>query len=445
MPDTLSLHQTAQWEHPETAVLHAGFRNDPATKAVSVPIYQNTAYELEGDLSKIADIYNVKADGYTYTRIINPTTRALERRFAAVDRGVDSLAVASGQAATFLALVNLCSGQTGGNIVASKFLYGNSWNLLHNSFRRLGIEARSADPNDPASFEAQIDDRTIALFGECVSNPSLVPLPVRELAEIGHRHGVPLIVDNTTTPLVCSPARLGASFSTYSATKYICGHGTTLGGLIVDHGNFAFDNYPDRFPLMNGPDDAHGDILWHEAITHVNDLGNSAFLLKARMTWLRDTGACSSPFNSFQLIQGIETLPLRMRRHSENALAVAETLRGHPKVRAVIYPAFFEGRQKEVAAEIFDPKYGYGAMLTFDVGDAAAGRKLIENVALAYHVSNVGDARTLITHPVSTTHTTVPREKRLAGGIDDGTIRLCVGIEHPDDIIRDLVDALATL
>ncbi|MFW8588822.1 PLP-dependent transferase [Rhizobium beringeri] len=343
MLDFIPNPQASKWENPETAVLHAGFRHDPATRAVSVPIYQNTAYELDGNLSKIADIYNVKADGYTYTRIINPTTRALERRFAAVDRGLDSLAVASGQAATFLALVNLCSGYPGGNIVASKFLYGNSWNLLHNTFRRLGIEARSADPNDPSSFEAQIDDRTLGLFGECVSNPSLVPLPIRELAEIGRRHGIPLIVDNTTTPLVCSPARLGAAFSTYSATKYICGHGTTLGGLIVDHGNFAFDEFPDRFPLMNGPDDAHGDILWHEAITNLDDLGSSPFLLKARMTWLRDTGACSSPFNSFQLIQGLETLPLRMRRHSENALAVAYMLRSHPKVRAVIYPAFSKG------------------------------------------------------------------------------------------------------
>lgn len=433
------------WQHPETAALHAGFRHDPTTKAVSVPIYQNTAYELDGDLAKIADVYNVKADGYTYTRIINPTTRALERRFAAVDGGLDSLAVASGQAATFLSLVNMCSGQPGDNIVTSKYLYGNTWNLLHNSFRRLGIEARGANPLDPASFEAQIDERTLCLFGECVSNPVLAPLPVRELAEIGKRHGIPLIVDNTTTPLVCNPGKMGAAFSTYSATKYICGHGTTLGGLIVDYGNFAFDAHPKRFPLMNGPDDAHGDIMWHEAVGSLNDLGQSPFLLKARMTWLRDTGACASPFNSFQLIQGIETLPLRMHRHCENALVVADFLRSHPKVREVTYPAFFTGRKKDIADDLFDRKYGYGAMLMFDVGDATSGRKLIQNIDLIYHVSNVGDARTLITHPVSTTHTTVPREKRLAAGIGDGSIRLCVGIEHTDDIIRDLEHALSSL
>lgn len=439
------LAPSQDYAHPETAVLHAGYRHDPATKSVCVPIYQNTAYELDGDLSKIADVYNVKADGFTYTRIINPTTRALERRFAAIDHGVDSLAVASGQAASFLALVNLVSGEGGGNIVTSPFLYGNTWNLLHNSFKRLGIEARVADPRDPASFEARIDDRTICLFGECVSNPRLVPLPVREIAEIGRRHGVPLVVDNTTTPLVCSPGRMGAALTTYSATKYVCGHGTTLGGLVVDHGSFDYVASPDRFPLLSGPDEAHGDILWQDAVRHLDDLGGSAVLLKARMTWLRDTGACISPFNAFQLIQGIETLPLRMKRHCDNAMIVAEMLAKHPKVLSVTYPGLFTGRDRDVAQEIFDPAYGFGAMLMFDVGSAAAGRKLIEAVRLIYHVSNVGDARTLITHPVSTTHTTVPREKRLAAGIGDGSIRLCVGLEHSDDIIRDLERALAEL
>ncbi len=428
--------------HPETAVLHAGFRNDPTTKAVCVPIYQNTAYELDGDLGKIADVYNVKGDGYTYTRIINPTTRALERRFATVDHGVESLAVASGQAATFIALVNLSSGRVGDNIVSSPFLYGNTWNLLHNSFKRLGIEVRVADPRDPASFERQIDARTICLFGECVSNPRLVPLPIRALAEIGRRHGVPLVVDNTTTPMVVNAGALGAAMSTYSATKYICGHGTTLGGLVVDHGTFDFTTEPVRFPLLNGPDEAHGDILWHDAVGHLDDLAGSPALLKARMTWLRDTGGCISPFNSFQLIQGLETLPLRMKRHCDTAFDVARMLSKHPKVVSVRYPGLFTGWDGEVAADIFDRSYGFGAMLMFDVADATAGRKLIQAVKLMYHVSNVGDARTLITHPVSTTHTTVPREKRLAAGIDDGSIRLCVGLEHPADILRDLEQAL---
>ncbi|MCA3395401.1 MAG: O-acetylhomoserine aminocarboxypropyltransferase/cysteine synthase [Roseomonas sp.] len=430
------------WRHPETAALHAGFRNDPATRAVAVPIYQNTAYELEGDLEKIADVYNAKADGYTYSRIINPTNRALEKRFAAMDDAVDTLSVASGQAATFVTIANLVGPTGGGNIVASSYLYGNTWNLFFNTFKRLGIEARSADPRDPASFARQIDDKTICLFAEVVSNPYLVPCPVGELAALGRRYGVPLVVDNTTTPLVCRPGQMGAALSTYSATKYVCGHGTTLGGFVADHGTFDFAASPDRFPLLDGPDEAHGGIVWREAVRGLGDLAASPYLLKARMTWVRDTGGCMAPFNAFQLIQGIETLALRMERHCENALAVAEMLRKHPKVVGVRYPAFFLGREREIADSIFGPGCGHGAMLTFDVGDAQKGRRVIEAVRLIYHVSNVGDARSLITHPVSTTHTTVPREKRLAAGIADGTIRLCVGIEHVDDIVQDLADAL---
>jgi O-acetylhomoserine (thiol)-lyase len=421
----------------ETALLYAGYRHDPVTKAVAVPIYQSTAYELDGDLEKIADIYNVKEDGFTYTRIINPTTRILEKRFAAVDGAGDSLAVASGQAATFLAIANLCSGRPGDNVVASKYLYGNSWNLLFNTFKRLGIEARSADPREISSFESQIDGRTIAIFGEVFSNPCLVPFPVGALAEIGRRRGIPLVVDNTTTPLVCRPGTLGASLTTYSATKYICGHGTTLGGLIVDNGKCAFDGH-DRFPLFNEPDEAHGGIVWRDAVAKLGDLGASPYLLKARMTWLRDTGAAISPFSSFQLIQGLETLHLRMQRHCENAAAIADFLKRHPKVKRVSYPGLFTGRERELADELVDARVGYGAMIMFELDDEAAGRRFIQNIRLMYHVSNVGDARTLVTHPVSTTHTTVPKEKREAAGIFDGSIRLCVGIENVDDIVADI-------
>ncbi|AOK31848.1 MULTISPECIES: O-acetylhomoserine aminocarboxypropyltransferase/cysteine synthase family protein [Burkholderia] len=421
----------------ETALLHAGYRHDPVTKAVAVPIYQSTAYELDGDLEKIADIYNVKEDGFTYTRIINPTTRVLEQRFAAVDNAGDALAVASGQAATFLALANLCSGRPGDNVVASKYLYGNSWNLLFNTFKRLGIEARSADPKEISSFESQIDDRTIAIFGEVFSNPCLVPLPVAALAEIGGRRGIPLVVDNTTTPLICRPGALGAAITTYSATKYICGHGTTLGGLIVDNGHFAFDDHA-RFPLFHEPDEAHGGIVWRDAVDALGDLGASAYLLKARMTWLRDTGAAISPLSSFQLIQGLETLHLRMQRHSENAAAIAAFLKRHPKVAHVSYPGLATGRERELVDELVDARVGHGAMIMFELDGEAAGRKFIQNIRLMYHVSNVGDARTLVTHPVSTTHTTVPRAKREAAGIFDGSIRLCVGIENVDDIIADL-------
>ncbi|MCA1455828.1 2-aminoethylphosphonate--pyruvate transaminase [Bradyrhizobium sp. BRP22] len=433
--------------HPfatETAVLHAGYRRDPTTKAVAVPIYQNTAYELDGDLNHIADVYNVKADGFTYTRIINPTTRALERRYAAVDMGRDSLAVASGQAATFLAIANLSSGEVGDNVVASPYLYGNTWNLLHNTLRRLGIGVRTADPRTPESFEAAIDDRTICLFGEVISNPCLVPLPVKRLAEIGKKHGIPLVVDNTTTPLVCRPSALGAAITTYSATKYICGHGTTLGGLIVDNGEFDYRE-SSRFPLFNNPDDAHGGIVWRDALRDIDDLGQSEFLLKARMTWLRDTGGAIAPFASFQLIQGLETLHLRMRQHCANAEVVAEFLQKHPKVHRVFYPGLFEGADREIIDQTLDTGYGYGAMVMFEVENEQAGRKFIQNVDLMYHVSNVGDARTLVTHPVSTTHTTVPREKREAAGIFGGSIRLCVGIEDINDIINDLDKALSAI
>ncbi|MBB5404303.1 O-acetylhomoserine (thiol)-lyase [Paraburkholderia atlantica] len=421
----------------ETSLLHAGYRHDPATKAVSVPIYQSTAYELDGDLEKIADIYNVRQDGFTYSRIINPTTRILEKRFAAVEGASDALAVASGQSATFLAIANLCSGRPGDNVVASKYLYGNTWNLLFNTFKRLGIEARSADPRDVTSFERMLDDRTIAMFGETFSNPCLVPLPVPALVEIGARRGIPVIVDNTTTPLICRPKALGADISTYSATKYLCGHGTTLGGLIVDNGSFPFDD-AGRFPLFNDGDEAHGDILWKEAVLKLGDLGASPYLLKSRMTWLRDTGAAISPFASFQLIQGLETLHLRMQRHCENAVAVAEFLNAHPKVARVSYPSLSSGYERELVDELVDARVGYGAMIMFELGDEAAGRRFITNIELMYHVSNVGDARTLVTHPVSTTHTTVPKEKREAAGIFDGSIRLCVGIENIDDIVADL-------
>lgn len=443
----LATKKFRQWdEHrAETLALHAGYRSDPETGAIAPPIYFNTAYELKDDLETIAKIYNAQADGYTYSRIINPTNRILERRFSALDGAVDGLATASGQAATFIALANLVGCKPGGNIVTSSFLYGNTWNLFHNTFARLGVEARAADPRDPKSFERQIDANTICLFSEAVSNPYLVPCNISALADLGTELGVPVIIDNTTTPLVCRPGELGAAQATYSATKYICGHGTALGGLIVDYDNFDFTASPVRFPLFNEPDDAHGGIVWCNAVHGLSDLGGSAPLLKARMTWMRDTGGCLSPHNAFQLIQGIETLPLRMERHCQNARAVADMLANHPKVKSVRYPAAFQGLEREIAQEILQPSFGEGAMLMFDVADADSGRRVVQAAELLYHVSNVGDARSLITHPVSTTHTTVPREKRIAAGINDGSIRLCIGLENVNDILTDLERALDVL
>lgn len=429
----------------DSLVLHGFYRSDESTSSVAVPIYMTTAYELEGDMQDIADIYNVKKDGFTYSRIINPTTRILERRFAMVDKSLDSLALSSGQAATAISLLNLCGNLQKSNIITTPYLYGNSWNLLHKTFKRFGIEVRVADPLKPSTFKEMIDDNTVAIYGESISNPTLIPLPIEYLADLSKAYGVALIVDNTITPLCICPSELGATLVNYSATKYICGHGTTLGGLIVDTGNSSFQD-TDRYPLLNTPDEAHGDIVWKEVIEGLNDLGDSPVLLKARMTWLRDMGACISPFNSFQMIQGLESLPLRMKMHCQNTQMIAEFLSEHPKVKNVVYPSLFEGQKKEICESIFKHNYGYGAMIMFELeGGEDAGRKLIQEIKMAYHVSNVGDTRTLITHPVSTTHRTVPKELREKVGIYDGSIRLCVGIESFEDIKNDLLGALECL
>lgn len=423
----------------ETIALHHAFRSDPSTDAVSVPIYQTTAF-LQGDVDHTADVFNLRADGFTYTRILNPTTRVLEKRYAAIDRGVDSLATSSGQAATMLSILNICN--SGDNIITSPYLYGNTWNLFKHTFRRLGIEVRVADPRDPKSFLKQTDEKTKCYFGEVLSNPLLIPFPVAYLSELGKINNVPVIVDNTITTNISYPLDIGAAISVYSATKYICGHGTTMGGLVVDGGKFDWKADPDRFPSLNNPDEAHNYKDWYEAIQLVDDLGESAYLLKSRMTWMRDMGACISPFNSFLLIQGLETLPLRMERHCANAEAVAEYLKSHEKVESIVYPKYFTGQDKEVVDDNFEK--GYGALVFFEVkGGVEAGKKFIQSLELFYHVANVGDARSLATHPASTTHTTIPREKRIQDGINDGSIRLCIGTEHIDDIIADLDQALS--
>ena len=423
----------------ETIVLHEAHRSDPATDAVSVPIYQTTAFLL-GEVDHTADVFNLRADGYTYTRIINPTTRVFEKRYAKLDRGVDALATSSGQAATMLSILNICN--AGDNIISSPYLYGNTWNLFKHTFRRLGIDVRVADPREPESFRMLTDEKTKCYFGEVLSNPLLVPFPITQLSEIGQEFSVPVVVDNTITTNICYPLAKGAALSIYSATKYICGHGTTMGGLIVDGGKFDWKKDPNRFPSLNYEDEAHNFKDWHKATDLVDDLGESAYLLKARMTWMRDMGACISPFNSFLMIQGLETLPIRMERHCNNAEYVAEYLRSHPKVDKLVYPKYFTGLDKEVVDDNFEK--GYGALIFFDIkGGVEAGKRFIESLELFYHVANVGDARSLATHPASTTHTTIPREKRIKDGINDGSIRLCIGLEHVDDIVKDLENALS--
>lgn len=422
----------------ETQVLHGSYRSDPATAAVAVPIYQTTAF-IQGDIDLTADIFNLRADGFTYTRILNPTTRVFEKRYAHLDGGVDSLATASGQAATMAAILNICA--AGDNIISSPYLYGNTWNLFKHTFRRLGVEVRIADPRKPSSFKKLTDDKTKCYFGEVLANPLLVPFPIKQLVEMGAENGIPVIVDNTITTTVCYPLKIGAAVAIYSATKYIGGHGTTMAGLVVDGGTFDWKKRPERFPLLNQEDEAHNYKDWHKATQLLDDLGSSAYLLKARMTWVRDTGACISPFNAFLMIQGLETLPLRMERHCENAANIAEYLRKHPKVERLVYPKFFQGWDKEVVSDNFSR--GYGALIFFDIqGGIKAGMTFIRSLKLFYHVANVGDVRSLATHPASTTHTTIPKEKRIADGINDGSIRLSIGIEHIDDLIADLDQAL---
>lgn len=422
----------------ETVVLHEAFRGDPETNAVSVPIYQTTAF-LQGEVDHTADVFNLRADGFTYTRILNPTTRVFEKRFAKLDRGVDALATSSGQAATMISILNICN--AGDNIITSPYLYGNTWNLFKHSFRRLGIEVRVANPREPESFRTLTDDKTKCYFGETLSNPLLIPFPITQLSELGKENNIPVIVDNTLTTNICFPLEKGAAISVYSASKYIGGHGTSMGGLVVDGGTFDWRCDPMRFPSLNNEDEAHNFKDWHKATDLVDDLGNSVYLLKARMTWMRDMGACISPFNSFLMIQGLETLPLRMERHCSNAEYVSEYLLKHPKVKRLVYPKYFTGIDKEVVDDNFEK--GYGAIIFFDIeGGIEAGQKFIQSLELFYHVANIGDVRSLATHPASTTHTTIPVEKRIEDGINDGSIRLSIGIEHVDDIVKDLDQAL---
>ncbi len=419
---------------PRTRVLHSAYRADPITGAVAVPIYQTTAFLQPSDVQETAEVYNVQRDGFTYTRIINPTTRVLERRFADVVGGRDAIATSSGQGATSLAALNLC--QAGDNIVISPHLYGNTWNLFRHTLRRLGIEARVVGRMEASAFVELTDEHTKFYFGETLSNPTLVPFPVEDVAAAGASLGVPLIIDNTLTTLLATPERLGAAMTVYSATKYVGGHGTTMGGLVVDSGSFDWLAAGQRFPTLNGPDEAHNFKDWHHACANLDD-AESAVLLKARMTVMRDIGFCLDPLGAFQLLQGLETLPLRMAAHDENAATIATFLNEHPSVSEVRHPSLFSGREAELARASLGP--AGGGIIFFDLrGGMEAGMKFISNLRRMYHVSNVGDARTLATHPASTTHTTIPREKREAEGIGEGSIRLSIGLEDPDDLIDEL-------
>lgn len=421
--------------HPETLALHAGWRADPATGSVAPPIYQTTSYQFR-DSEHAANLFSLTELGNIYTRLGNPTTDILEQRIAALEGGVAALAVSSGQAATALAIQNLV--RSGDNIVSSTDLYGGTWNLFANTLRDFGIEVRFVDPADPEAFRKATDDRTRAYYAETLPNPKLSVFPIAEVAAIGREYGIPLIVDNTAAPLLCRPLDHGAAVVVYSTTKYIGGHGTSIGGMIVDGGNLDWAAKPERQPLLNTPDRSYHGAVWTEA---VKPMGPIAYIIRARVVMLRDLGSALSPFNAFQILQGLETLPLRMAQHCKNAAAVAQFLAKRPEVAKVIHPSLQTGQQRERADRYLSG--GYGGLVGFELaGGREAGRRFIDSLKLFYHVANIGDARSLAIHPATTTHSQLSPEEQLASGVSPGYVRLSIGIEHIDDILADLDQAL---
>jgi O-acetylhomoserine (thiol)-lyase len=420
---------------PETLALHAGWRADPSTGSVAVPIYQTTSYQFQS-ADHAANLFALKELGNIYTRIMNPTNDVLEKRVAALEGGVAALAVSSGQAASALSLQNLA--RVGDNIVSSTDLYGGTWNLFANTLKDQGIEVRFVDPADPENFRRATDARTRAYYAETLPNPKLIAFPIAEVAAIGRPLGIPLIVDNTAAPLLTRPFDHGAAIVVYSSTKYLGGHGTSIGGLIVDGGNFPWDEHKERQPALNTPDPSYHGAVWSEA---VKPLGPIAYVLKARVTLLRDIGSAASPFNAFLTLQGIETLALRIERHSKNAEAVAQWLVKRPEVVKVIYPSLQTGVARERAQKYL--KGGFGGLVGFELaGGREAGRRFIDALQLFYHVANIGDARSLAIHPATTTHSQLSAEDQLATGVTEGYVRLSIGIEHIDDIVGDLDHAL---
>ncbi|MCA3723043.1 PLP-dependent transferase [Phenylobacterium sp.] len=422
-------------QHPETLVLHAGWRADPTTGSVAVPIHQTTSYQFR-DTGHAASLFALQELGNIYTRIMNPTTDVLEQRITALEGGVGALAVASGQAASAFALQNLA--RAGDNVVSSTALYGGTWNLFANTLKDQGIEVRFVDPADPANFRRATDDRTRAYYAETLPNPKLEVFPIAEVAAIGREFGIPLIMDNTAAPLLVRPFDHGAAIVVYSATKYLGGHGTSIGGLIVDSGKFDWESRPERQPLLNTPDASYHGAVWTQA---VKPLGPIAYILRARVILLRDLGAALSPFNAFQILQGVETLALRMERHCANATAVAAWLKGRKGVSRVIHPSQQTGEARARADRVM--KGGYGGLVGFELeGGVEAGRRFIDNLKLLYHVANIGDARSLAIHPASTTHSQLSASEQKATGVSAGYVRLSIGIEHIDDIVADLDQAI---
>jgi len=418
----------------ETILLHAGQEADPTTGARAVPIYQTTSYQFKNS-EHAANLFGLREFGNIYTRLMNPTTDVFEKRVAALDGGVGALAVASGSSAIALALLNIA--QAGDEIVSADNLYGGTYNLFHYTFPRLGITVKFVKSNDLAALQKAITAKTKAVYAESIGNPKLDVADLEGISAIARKNGIPFVLDNTVSPYLLRPIDHGVDIVVYSATKFIGGHGTSLGGVIVDSGKFDWTN--GKFPLIAEPDPSYHGINFVEAL---KPLGNIAYIIKARVTLLRDLGPALSPFNSFLFLQGLETLHLRMPRHSENALAAAQYLKKHPKVSWVNYPGLDDSPEKGRVRKYL-PK-GAGAILGFGIkGGLEAGKKFIDSLQLISHLANVGDAKSLAIHPATTTHQQLSAEEQLATGVTPDFIRLSIGIEHIDDIINDIAQALA--
>jgi O-acetylhomoserine (thiol)-lyase len=416
----------------ETLVLHGGQEADPTTGSRAVPIYQTTSYQFK-NTEHAANLFGLKEFGNIYTRLM--TTDVFEKRVALLDGGVGALAVASGQSAITLALLNIA--QAGDEIVSADNLYGGTYTLLHYTFPRLGVKVNFVPSNDLVALEKAITAKTKAIYSESIGNPKLNVADLEGISKIAHKHGIPFVLDNTVSPYLLRPIDYGVDIVVYSATKFIGGHGTSLGGIIVDSGKFDWTN--GKFPLIAGPDPSYHGINFVEAL---KPMGNIAYIIKARVCLLRDLGPAVSPFNSFLFLQGLETLALRMPKHSENALAAAKFLQKHPKVSWVNYPGLDNSSEKDRVKKYL-PR-GAGAILGFGIkGGLEAGRKFIDSLELISHLANVGDAKSLAIHPATTTHQQLSVKEQLATGVTPDFIRLSIGIEHIDDIIADIDQALA--
>ena len=417
----------------ETLALHAGQQADPTTGARAVPIYQTTSYQFK-NTEHAANLFGLREFGKIYTRLMNPTTDVLEKRVAALDGGIGALATASGQSAITIALLNIA--QAGDEIVSADNLYGGTYNLFHYTFPRFGVKVRFVKSNDLAAFQKAITPKTKAIYAESIGNPKLDVADIEGISGIAHKNGIPLVLDNTVSPYLLRPIDFGVDIVVYSATKFIGGHGTSIGGVIVDSGKFDWTG--GKFPLISEPDPSYHGINFVEAL---KPLGNIAYIIKARVVLLRDIGPALSPFNAFLFLQGLETLHLRMPRHSENALAVAEFLQKHPSVSWVNYPGLATSPEIKRTKKYL-PK-GAGAILGFGIkGGSEAGKKFIDSLELISHLANVGDAKTLAIHPATTTHQQLSPEEQIATGVTPDFVRLSIGIEHVDDIIADIKQAL---